>query len=88
MNDKQLFGVLIRWLGVVVLLQGVRALAVDVMIWTTPSRFGSRPPLLGGQEQIYVTLILVIGLIMIRWPEWVVQLAWFDKPAASNSTTA
>lgn len=84
MDEKRLFSVLVRWLGLVIFLEGVRALALDVMIWTTPARFGNSPPLFGGQEQVYVVVIVLLGLTMIRFPEWVVHITWFEKSPSSS----
>jgi hypothetical protein len=85
MTEKQMFKVLVRWLGVIILLDGIRGIAVDLMIWTTPAQYGSSPPLLGGQEQVYLAVFILLGLMMIRFPEWIVYITWWEELPSRDS---
>jgi hypothetical protein len=81
MNEKQMFSVLVRGVGLVVFLNGSRALWLSFMVWVwRDSMYRSVfPPEFGTQDLIYGLLVLVLGLTMIRWPGWLVNLAWLEK---------
>lgn len=84
MSDKQMFKVLVRWLGIIIFLSGVQGLVADLAIWTSAARYGALPPFSGYQEIIYVGVIILLGLVMIRFPEWIVQITWFEAKESSE----
>lgn len=86
MSERRLFSVLFRTLGVLVALQGgghvLWWITLVVWVWSYSSFERSVP--LGAQELVYGLLVLLLGSIMIRWPERVVELAWFENAATSS----
>jgi hypothetical protein len=78
-SEKQLFGVLVRTIGVLVFLEGVRAFLVDLLLWNWPGGFGNNPRLFGPLEWAYGPLVMLVGALITRWPGWVVYLAWLEK---------
>jgi hypothetical protein len=77
-NEKQLFGVLVRAMGVLFLIDGFRTLWLISAQWA----FGTRPQEffleLTAPNLLYGLLLIVLASTMIRWPGWVVTLAWLD----------
>lgn len=80
MTEKQLFGVLVRGAGVLVSLSGANNLWNAFLVWVWQDSIvgqgHSFPPMFGGQNFIYALAVLVLGLSMIRWPDWIVRIAW------------
>jgi hypothetical protein len=77
-NEKQLFGVLVRAIGVLVVLDGAREfwfVLARVAFLEPESVF--RYPV--SQDLLYGFVIIVLGSTMIRWPEWIVRLAWLER---------
>jgi hypothetical protein len=77
MTEKQLFSVLVRMLGVLVVLVGLRAVAQDLMIIVWPPTYSANVE--WSKEWLYCSTVLVLGAILVRWPDWVVHLAWLEK---------
>ena len=77
MTEKQLFSVLVRMLGVLVVLVGLRCVAQDLIAYFWDTYPLSMP---WSKEWLYCAIILVVGAILIRWPDCVVHLAWDKLP--------
>lgn len=86
MGEKQLFGVLVRTVGVLVFLEGGRSLWVSFMVWVWRDTMLGHgfPPEFGTQDLVYGLLVLMLGFITIRWPEWIVRLAWPKELESPN----
>jgi hypothetical protein len=73
-NEKQLFGVLVRGLGVLVFLHGLNGLFVDFM----QLEFEPFVAAMFAPNVIYALLAMALGVAMVRWPQWLVHLAWLE----------
>ena len=73
MNEKQMFSVLVRALGVLVVLDGAKQVwyVFARLIWTDGRYLYSF-----SQNLTYTLVVLALGAIIIRQPEWFVRLAW------------
>jgi len=80
-SDRQLFGVLVRVLGMSVIFAHVRTYYETLMGWAWPvvALNGYVRPV-DPQDVVYCLLVLTLGLIMVRAPEWVAQFAWPKEP--------
>ncbi len=80
MNEKQLFSVLVRGVGVLVFLNGLSNLYVVLVEWKFELPVArTLVTAMTAPNVIYVVLALILGVTMIRWPEWVVHLAWMER---------
>jgi hypothetical protein len=77
MSEKQCFGVLVRALGVLVVLTGARQLWFVLTRFEYPAE-AFRYPL--SQDVVYAFIVIVLGLIMTRWPQWIVRFAFGQEP--------
>ena len=76
MTEKQLFSVLVRMAGVLVVLVGLKAVAQNALLYFwPPSYHGVEWP----KEFLYCAVVLLLGTILVRWPNWVVHLAWLEE---------
>jgi hypothetical protein len=79
-NEKQLFSVLVRGLGILVFLHGLSGFYVDLMQWEfEPAVTRSFVTAMMAPNIIYALLALVLGTAMVRWPQWLVHLAWLER---------
>ena len=79
MTEKQLFRVLVRAIGILVFMQGIGSLYVGCVRWAFA---GFERPLVNGLttlDLMYASVVLAVGATMVRWPDWVVRLAWLEK---------
>jgi len=88
-NEKQLFRVSLRIMGVFVALSGGRALWLGFTTWVLQAETALTgnpgfPPMFGRMDLVYGLLVVVLGFTMIRWPEWIERLAWPTEPESSN----
>lgn len=83
MNEKQMFGALVRALGILVFLEGFRTLWFALAEWAFPnSALRGFPTSVMAPQLVYAIFDLGLGVIMIRWPVWLVRLAWLEKSPA------
>jgi hypothetical protein len=75
-TEKQTFGVLIRALGVLVFLDGVRTLWFALAQWAL---FRQVTGAMTAPSLIYGLVVVMLGSTMIRWPQWLVHVAWLEK---------
>jgi hypothetical protein len=80
-NEKQMFSVLVRALGVLVVLDGARQFwyLVARLVWTEDAHY--LYPF--SQNLTYTLVVLAFGAIIIRQPDWFVRFAW-PEPDSSN----
>ena len=80
MTEKQLFGVLVRAMGILVFMEGLAQLYVACAQWVfTPD--AQRHFVIGmtAPGVAYGLVVIVLGATMIRWPQWLVYLAWLER---------
>jgi len=78
-NEKQLFGVLVRAMGFFVFMEGFR------VVWTASAQWVLRDapasiyygPL--APNLMYALFVMILGTTMVRWPGWLVHLAWLER---------
>ena len=78
MSEKQAFGVLVRGVGALVFLEGLRALWFAFAQWAMRA-FGGVTFAMAAPGLIYGLVALTLGTTLIRWPQWLVHLAWLEK---------
>ena len=80
MNEKQMFSVLVRALGVLVVLDGARQFwyLLARLIWTDARYLYSF-----SQDLTYTLVILAFGAIIIRQPDWFVRFAWPESESSN-----
>jgi len=84
-NEKQLFGVFVRAIGILVFMTGLQVFWLTSAQWLFPRPFGDNFFLdLVAPSMIYGLLAMVLGAAMVRWPQWVVHLAWLEKLPTIN----
>jgi hypothetical protein len=81
MTEKQSFSVFVRALGVLVVMDGLRQVwfVVARLVWTDGRYLYSF-----SQNLTYTLVLLAVGAIIVRSPEWVVRFAWPQEPKSSN----
>jgi hypothetical protein len=79
MSEKQVFGVLVRAIGVFVFLDGLKTVWFAFWQWGIRGTSAGAFDLLIMGSSLYGVLSVVLGAIMIRWPDWVVHLAWLER---------
>lgn len=80
MTEKQLFRVLVRAMGILVFMQGLAALYVACAQWLfTPDSQRHFFIAMTAPNVLYGVAVLILGATMIRWPEWLVYLAWLER---------
>jgi len=79
-NEKQMFSVLVRALGVLVVLDGARQFwyLLARLIWTDARYLYSF-----SQDLTYTLVILAFGAIIIRQPDWFVRFAWPESESSN-----
>jgi hypothetical protein len=82
MSEKQLFGVLVRGIGVLTFIDAFRVFWIGCTQWVFPRT--SAPVSIFFLELVapnlmYGLLLMVLGSTMIRWPQWLVHLAWLEN---------
>src|SRR6266852_8676547 len=80
-NEKQTFGVLVRAIGVVIVLNGARQFWFEVVRFAFPPSVFRYPV---SQDLLYAFILIALGAIMIRWPDWIVCFAWPQESEPSN----
>jgi hypothetical protein len=84
-SEKQLFSVLVRAVGIVVFLDGFRVLWFAVAAWLFPFTPEQRWPFAMVEPNLaYGLLVVVLGAMMFRWPEWLLNLAWPPEPPSDQ----
>ncbi len=78
MSEKQAFGVLVRAVGVLVFLDGLKALWFAFAEWVLPS-VREMPFALIAPSLIFGLGTITLGFAMIRWPQRLVHIAWMEK---------
>jgi hypothetical protein len=82
-NEKQMFGALVRALGILISLEGFRTLWFTLAQWVFPnSALRAFPMSVMAPQLAYAVFDLGLGVIMIRRPIWLVRLAWLEKSPA------
>lgn len=80
MSEKQMFGVFVRALGVLVFVEGLRVFWFAYAQWGIPATAIRDVPLAAvAPSLLYGLFAMVLGTTMIRWPAWLVHLAWLEK---------
>ena len=82
MTEKQLFGVLVRGIGVITFIDGFRVFWIGCTQWVFPPTSGPVSLFfwdLVAPNLMYGPLLMVLGFTMIRWPQWLVHLAWLEN---------
>ncbi len=81
MNEKQLFSVLVRGLGVLVFVEGLNTLYTAFVSWEIFKNTVNQSFVVAAMTSglIYALFALALGVAMIRWPEWLVRLAWLER---------
>jgi hypothetical protein len=80
MTEKQLFRVLVRAMGILVFMQGLAELHVAGAQWVfMPDSQRHFVIGLTAPNAVYGVVVLALGATMIRWPEWLVGLAWLER---------
>jgi hypothetical protein len=74
-SEKQAFSVLVRALGVLVFLVGLRTLWFLFAQGLIPEFHH----LIEAANVAYGIVATVLGATMIRWPQWVVLIAWLRR---------
>jgi hypothetical protein len=79
-NEKQMFSVLVRALGVLVVLDGARQFwyLLARLVWTDARYLYSF-----SQDLTYTLVILAFGAIIIRQPDWFVRIAWPESESSN-----
>jgi hypothetical protein len=81
MSEKQIFSALVRAVGIIVFLEGLRTFWIAFVQYVLPITF----PVPGWGLALAVPTLsyglfsIVLGSTMIRWPEWLVHLAWLER---------
>jgi hypothetical protein len=86
-REKQIFGLFVRMVGVLIFFEGGRSLWFSLVVWVwraDTKLVGGFPPNFGTYDLVYGLLVLVLGFTTIRWPEWIVRLAWPKELESSN----
>jgi hypothetical protein len=79
-SEKQAFGVLVRAIGVLVFLEGLRTFWFGFWEWgMRGTSVGTLNFAIVGSSLVYGVFAIVLGATMIRWPDWVVHLAWLER---------
>jgi hypothetical protein len=79
-KEKQVFSVLVRGLGILVFLHGLSSLYVDLAQWEfEPAVTRTFVTAMIAPNVIYSLLAVVLGITMVRWPQWLVHLAWLER---------
>ena len=79
MYEKQLFGVLVRAVGLLIFVDGFRVFWLACVQWIFPRHFeGGFFLELIAPNLTYGLVVMTVALTLIRWPEWVVRAAWLD----------
>ena len=86
MTEKQLYGVLIRTVGVI-----LRALSALYMLPWLLLMFAQvsgpcnvDPRLSIAENLLYALGLLIIGSLMVRLPELIVRISWYETPAPAS----
>ncbi len=79
MNEKQLFGVLVRAVGILMFVDGFRFLWLACTQLIFPRHFeGGFFLELIAPNLTYGLIVMAVAVTLIRWPEWAIRLAWLD----------
>jgi len=75
-----MFGVLVRAVGVLVFLEGLRVFWFAFAQWGIPAT-ATRDLTLAivAPSLVYGLFVMLLGSTMLRWPEWLVHLAWLER---------
>lgn len=82
MSEKQLFAVLVRGIGIITFIDAFRVFWNGCISWMFPRTSAPVSVFfweLVAPNLIYGLLLMVLGSTMIRWPQWLVHLAWLEK---------
>jgi hypothetical protein len=78
-----MFGALVRAVGILVFLEGFRTVWLGLAEWAFPnSALRGFPISVMAPNLVYAVFGMALGVTMIRWPVWLVRLAWSDKSPA------
>ena len=85
-REKELFEVLVRALGVLVLLHGARMFWLVFINWAWPYAFPrGMEPYVWDQDFVYALLVLALGTTMTRHPKLVVSFSYYKTPDSEPS---
>ena len=80
MSEKQIFSVLVRAVRILVFLEGLRVFWFAFTQYILPATAIHDLPLAYAAPSLaYGLFAMVLGSTMIRWPGWLVRLAWLEK---------
>jgi hypothetical protein len=79
MSEKQLFSVLVRGVGLLVFVHGVDAFYLAVVEWYLNFGPPEYLPKVLASRVVYGFVAMLLGAIMTRWPQGLVQLAWLER---------
>ena len=79
MSEKQMFGVLVRALGALAFLEGLRVFWFAFAQWAIPpTAIRNLTFAVVAPSLTYGLFAMALGSVMIRWPQWLVHLAWLE----------
>jgi hypothetical protein len=80
-TEKQIFSAFVRASGVLVVLDGLKQFwyVLARLVWTDGHYLYSF-----SQDLTYTLIILAVGAIIIRQPDWFVRFAWPPESEISN----
>ncbi len=81
MTERQAFGLLVRVLGVVLVIDGLKQLWLLFMRLFVPAYVFHYPLY---QDFAYTLLELVLGSMLARSPGWAIRLAWPEESRSSS----
>jgi hypothetical protein len=79
MSEKQLFSVMVRGVGLLVFVHGLAAFYLAIVERYLDFGPPQYIPEVLASRVVYGVVAMVLGAIMIRWPQGLVQLAWLER---------
>ena len=80
MNEKQAFSLLVRAIGILVFLDGLKVFSTTLLQWEFQFLMPHDMPFaVVAPSLVYGLLAMLLGAVMTRWPCWLVRLAWLER---------